>query len=350
MAVHNFLIYTPDALDFSGNQVSLDAAYDYTQDRVEIVIDDADDDGAFGGDRFSNEDGDDEDQHATIFDLDGNQIGGGPNINIYGEEMYFLDDGNGNIITLYRVEIDSDPNSNGGQGILIGYLPTEPLDPTITYSFTTSNVTPTNELDYTEFQSVPCFTSGSIIKTPDGLRKIDDIRVGDWVHTRDHGPQMVKWVGQRRMSSLELTKSPHLAPIKIKKGAIGLNCPNRDMLVSPQHRIMLTGYKVDLLTGESEVLCPALSLVNGDTIVQAEPNEAVTYIHIMFDAHQIVTVDQCHSESFFPGDMAINSLQKATRDELFEIFPELRTTRNSYGQTARMVLRTKEAEMLCGAV
>jgi len=52
-----------------------------------------------------------------------------------------------------------------------------------------------------------------------------------------------------------------LAPVRLRPGVLtGLE---RDLVVSPQHRVMFNGYRAELLFGEREVLVPARHLVDG---------------------------------------------------------------------------------------
>ena len=133
------------------------------------------------------------------------------------------------------------------------------------------------------------------------------------------------------------------APIRIRPGAVtGLD---RDLLVSPQHRMLFQGYRAELLFGEREVLVSATHMVDGKYVTQDEGG-TVTYIHMMFDEHEIVFADGAASESFHPGLVGLDGVTEAAREELFGVFPELRTNTNGYGTTARRCLKRNEAELV----
>ena len=100
-----------------------------------------------------------------------------------------------------------------------------------------------------------------------------------------------------------------------------------------------------LLFDQSEVMIPAKHLINGKTITREERPE-VTYFHMMFDQHEVVYAENAPSESFHPGHQGLAALNDAARHELFTLFPELRSAPESYGQTARMVLRGYETRAL----
>lgn len=159
----------------------------------------------------------------------------------------------------------------------------------------------------------PCFTPGTRILTARGYRNVEDIAVGDLVWTEDHGMQPVRWTGSRTVVGFG-----EFAPVRVKAGALGNKV---DMLVSQQHRFLVSGWQVELMTGEPEMLAPAKHLVNGDDVVLA-PSREVTYIHLMFDQHELLMAEGVLTESFFAsGDFARKD--EGVKDELMTLFPEL---------------------------
>ncbi|MBB5723339.1 hypothetical protein FHS72_002979 [Loktanella ponticola] len=185
---------------------------------------------------------------------------------------------------------------------------------------------------------IPCFTPGAMIATPLGERAIETLQVGDQVMTRDHGLQDIRWVGQRAVAARD-----KLAPILIQPGVVtGQEMP---LLVSPQHRMLFTGYRAELLFGESEVLIAAKHLLDGRDVIRQDGGQ-VTYIHVLFDSHEVIYANGAATESFHPGDEGIAGIDDAARAELFTIFPELRADISRYGQTARRCLRKHEAVMV----
>ncbi len=181
--------------------------------------------------------------------------------------------------------------------------------------------------------TIPCFTPGTLIETARGLVKVEQLRVGDQVRTRDHGMQRVEWIGMRAVSAAELAQTPSWRPIRIAKGALGPDMPNRDMMVSPQHRMLLESDKAEMLLGAREVLAPAKALTYLDGVSVADVAE-VTYIHIMCAEHEIVMGDGVWSESFQPGDMTIGAVDAVQRAELLRLFPQLVTEEDGVGDFA----------------
>ena len=109
--------------------------------------------------------------------------------------------------------------------------------------------------------------------------------------------------------------------------------------------MMFQGYRAELLFGESEVLVAAKHLVDGKLVTQDEGGD-VTYIHMMFDEHEVVYAEGAATESFHPGEIGLSAVSDPARDELFALFPELRSNIGGYGQTARRCLRSHEAKLL----
>lgn len=81
----------------------------------------------------------------------------------------------------------------------------------------------------------------------------------------------------------------------------------------------------------------------------AKGKRQVTYVHLMFDAHQIIFAEGIPSESFYPGPMALEMLSTAARQEMQLIFPKLSAAVGhediiaAYGNTARTFLENKNA-------
>ncbi len=186
--------------------------------------------------------------------------------------------------------------------------------------------------------TIPCFVVGTLIKTPDGECPIETLAVGDLVLTQDDGPQAVRWVGRRKVQG-----TGPFAPIRIKANTFG---QHRQLLVSPEHRILIRDGLAELLFGEPEVLVPAKALVD-DLRVRPVPDAQVEYVHIMFDRHQVIFAEGLPTESFLPGPQTTSSFESAIIDEICTIFPEIDPwTGHGYGRAARRTLRRFEADLL----
>ena len=203
-------------------------------------------------------------------------------------------------------------------------------------------------LQFTEIENiVPCFTPGTLIATARGELPVEELEVGDKIITRDNGIQELRWIGAKRLDGLALQKEPHLQPVLVQKGSLGNNLPERDMLVSPNHRMLVNNDRVSLYFEDNEVLVSAKHLVNPSEGVQSVQSVGVTYIHFMFDNHEVVLANGAWTESFQPGDYSLKGLGNAQRNEIFELFPDLKGThgREAYS-SARLTLKKHEAKML----
>lgn len=162
-----------------------------------------------------------------------------------------------------------------------------------------------------------------LILTEQGKTAIEDLSIGDMIETVDHGLKPIRWIGSRRISAEELAANPKLRPIRISAGAPGVCVPQRDVLVSPQHRVLLRSKLVQRMFKSEEVLTAAKNLMSVPGISIAPVTEAVEYYHIMFDEHELVRADGLPAESMLAGKAAMESLTPEAREELIAIFPEL---------------------------
>ncbi|WP_050605927.1 Hint domain-containing protein [Ruegeria sp. 6PALISEP08] len=179
----------------------------------------------------------------------------------------------------------------------------------------------------------PCFTSGTMIETPEGECAVEDLKAGDMVITVDHGPQPLIWVGRTVVAA-----EGKLAPIRLDAGVFGLVRP---LLVSPQHRMLVEDWQALYLFGHAEALVPAHTLVNGDTVTRVEGGE-IEYFHLLFKQHEIVFANGAKSESYYPGH-ALSASDRETQSEVLHLFPELAGTEPMSLETARPVIHPREA-------
>ena len=187
----------------------------------------------------------------------------------------------------------------------------------------------------TPYADIPCFAAGTLIDTVDGPRAIETLAEGDLVLTRDNGPQPIRWIGTTVLTADDLSAQPHLRPVRINAGTLD---NTRDLVVSPQHCILINDWRAELHFGLDTVLIPAKALINGETVTQETGDQPVTYLHLYFDTHQIVCSEGVHSESLFPGAFIIGTRRNAAMRELLELFPELADVSN-YGPPAYPVMR-----------
>lgn len=193
---------------------------------------------------------------------------------------------------------------------------------------------------------VICFAEGTRIATPRGPVPIELLQEGDLVLTQDDGPQPLKWKGAKRFSGAALHAMPHLRPVRIRASSVGIDRPDEDLLVSPAHRVVVSGPAAQALFGEREVLVSAMDLTEAPGIGVDLTLSSVTYVHLAFDRHHIISANRVPSEAFDPAAADLGALDENDRERLFHIFPELRVNAEALGAPARRVLKTSEAAIL----
>ena len=180
---------------------------------------------------------------------------------------------------------------------------------------------------------IACFTLGTRILTPRGEVPIEDLRAGDLVMTVGAGPQPIRWIGRTQIGTERLAARPELRPIRLRRALTGAD---RDLLVSPQHAMLVGG-----------------KLVRAKHMVKAgwrgariaRGRKSVTYVHLLMSRHELVYAEGVPSESLYPGPFALQGMERDAIREIRAEFPDLSTettrsqTEATYGPTAREVMR-----------
>jgi len=208
----------------------------------------------------------------------------------------------------------------------------------INFTYGIESSTGATDIGFVTVDTIPCFVAGTMIRTPDGEVAVEDLQAGDLVITHDDGAQPVRWAGQRTVSAVD-----SFAPVHIKADTFGAH---RDLLVSPQHRVLIRDSLAELLFGEVEVLVAAKDLIN-DSTVRIQEGGDVTYVHLLFDRHQVIFSQGLTTESFLPGPQTSHAFEQDIIDEICAIFPEIDPdTGLGYSPSARRTLRGFEARIL----
>ena len=168
-----------------------------------------------------------------------------------------------------------------------------------------------NRLNF-ENTGVICFAAGTRIATPRGEVKVEDLRCGDLVLTLDHGAQPVVWTGA---TTRHWSADPHRdKPIRIKAGSLGAGIPGRDLIVSPQHRVLVP------VPGIPEgVFVAAKALLGLPGVRQMAGCRSVVYHHVMLERHEVLISDGAPTESFYPGTMALRMMAPALREGALQV-------------------------------
>lgn len=192
---------------------------------------------------------------------------------------------------------------------------------------------------YATINTVPCFLEGTLIDTARGSLPVEALLPGDLVLTRDHGYQPVRWTG-----TCGLITTAQNAPIEIASGALG---DHGTLVVSPQHRVLLRDLRAQLMFDANEVLIPAKHLINSRTVRRRPIGQSITYVHVLFDRHEVLRSNGMWTESYLPGPEAGTSFDADVQNEILTLFPQLDlNTGRGYGPTARLSLREFETQAL----
>lgn len=194
-----------------------------------------------------------------------------------------------------------------------------------------------------------CFISGTFIETPIGPKLVDDLRCGDRVITVDGGVQPITWVASS-MHTWPGSDEKH-KPILIQRGALGHAAPTDDLIVSPQHHVVMKGALCAQMFGADEVLAPAKGLTGLAGVRVMSGKKVAEYFHILMSQHEILIAHGVETESFYPGPTSLTMLSAAQRAQLLAVVPALRDDpENGYGPTARKRITRRQAEQLVEAM
>ncbi|MEJ6403361.1 Hint domain-containing protein [Yoonia sp. 2307UL14-13] len=171
--------------------------------------------------------------------------------------------------------------------------------------------------------SVVCFADGTLIKTAQDMRPVEDLKVGDVLDTLDNGQQTIRWVGHQTLTDTDFALKPKLRPIRIKAGALGANTPSRDLIVSPQHRMLLKSKIAIRMFDTAEILVPAKHLVGLKGVEIATDISRISYHHVMCDDHEIIEAEGALAETLYTGTEAMKAMNPEAIEEIEAVFGEV---------------------------
>jgi VCBS repeat-containing protein len=138
---------------------------------------------------------------------------------------------------------------------------------------------------------IACYCRGTLIEVARGQKSVEALNIGDKVRTASGALRPIKWIGRRSYAGRFIMGRSDILPICIKAGALADNVPARDLWVSPNHAMYLSG-----------VLIEAKDLVNGVSIAQTAQVESVEYFHIELETHDVIIAEGALSETFIDDD------------------------------------------------
>ncbi len=138
----------------------------------------------------------------------------------------------------------------------------------------------------TDVTDQPCFAKGTRIPTPTGEMLVEDLSIGDLV-TALAGPRGITWLGYRDIDLNQLENPGNGYLVRVLKDAFSNNMPHRDLLVTQEHCIFVSGG-----------LIPARMLVNSRSIILDRAIGKYTYYHVELAAHGILFAEGLATESY----------------------------------------------------
>jgi choice-of-anchor A domain-containing protein len=164
------------------------------------------------------------------------------------------------------------------------------------------------EIHNLPFNGTFCFLSGTHIRTPTGETMVESLTRGDLVVTADGRTLPVRWVGINTVSTV-FADPLRVLPIRIRQGALADNVPSRDLLLSPDHAVLI-----------DDILIQAGALVNGVSIIR-ETNMPTTFVyyHIEVEDHSLILAEGAPAETFVDN---VDRMAFDNWDEYLELFGE----------------------------
>lgn len=137
---------------------------------------------------------------------------------------------------------------------------------------------------------ITCFMSGARIRAARGDVAVDAIATGEDVVVIRNGREClepVKWIGHSFIDIAHHARPEEAAPIRFRKDALADNQPIRDLVVSPEHCLII-----------DDLCVPARMLVNGGSIVSERSHAPFTYYHLELERHGILLAENAPTESY----------------------------------------------------
>ena len=200
----------------------------------------------------------------------------------------------------------------------------------------------TGSTRFESFENVICFATRTLITTVKGKVAVEDLQVGDLVLTYDNGFQPIRWIGVRKLSGRALRSDDRLAPVRISAGSLGDNLPERDLVLTRQHRVLVRSPIAERMFGSREVLIPAKDLREASQIKTCELHIAIEYWHILFDEHQIILSENAPTESLFLGPQAELIIPREAIEEIQSLFPDIMNVCSSLARTEARGLKARK--------
>ena len=172
---------------------------------------------------------------------------------------------------------------------------------------------------------------GTSVLTPFGSRRVENLRPGELVVTRDHGPQPLRTVWSQTFDAAEVAADPSLAPIRLAPRALGPMMPRREVLLAGGDRILVPGWRTACKERGVCRLIAAGEIAGRAEGVRVDRSAgAVTYVSLLFDRHHVIQAEGLLVGTYHPTPAAMSTIQDEMRAEIVELLAQLGTSPSSY--------------------
>ncbi|MEM0989542.1 MAG: Hint domain-containing protein [Pseudomonadota bacterium] len=256
-------------------------------------------------------------------------------------------DGSGGAVTADEIVV-TQPGGPGTPQVL-----TFPTGESVTVSDGTID-TSTQQAQFASLVAMgvpPCFAPGTRILTATGEVPVERLCRGDMIVTADHGLQPLRWIGCRCVNFHDPANLRGDAdkPIEFKQGSLGGGLPTRTLVVSPLHRMVLSGPGVQARFQSHEVLAVAKGLTGLGGVRRMAGKTRVEYYALLLDRHEVIFAQGAPTESFRPGPVAMAHFCPIHRAEIFALYPGLADDPDrALGPPARPIVTRRAIEAFVG--
>ncbi|QXT40131.1 Hint domain-containing protein [Gymnodinialimonas ceratoperidinii] len=143
--------------------------------------------------------------------------------------------------------------------------------------------------------ALPGIESGAMVATAEGTRPVDALRPGDRLLDDTGSAHPLRWIEARPRLCLG-----RAAPMCLRAPYFGLV---RDLVVTPQTRLLQTGPMVDYLCGTEAVLATAADLATGRAVTRDRSKPMRMFYHMMLDDPACIRVENSPIETVHLGDV-----------------------------------------------
>lgn len=169
---------------------------------------------------------------------------------------------------------------------------------------------------------IPCLTRGTRVRTAEGWCPVESLEPGDVLLTLDGSFKPLLDVLHKHISARDLRRNPKLRPVRISAGALGHGLPRRDLLVSRQHRMLVSSRIVKRMFETTDALVAAIRLTELDGVFIDRTVEQVEYYHLLLDAHEVIYAEGAATESLLLDPTVPGALSREAREEILSLVPK----------------------------